>query len=459
MSSSSCDICTFKFNDISRMKVTCNLCDGVCCSNCLFKFLTETSMSPEPFCLFCNQSISFDFVSENLNKTKFTLYQKFRSNLKFKTQQSMLPGTQDIVNIRLRIKNRKREIRELQNIRDSNILERKILFRELTDLDDKTRKKEIKERRHELQKQTGKIWGEIMALQDEIFNLQRKERNYPENRVVYERPCPSNDCRGFLSSAYKCGTCEKFFCSDCHDEKGERSDETHVCNEENKATISLIKLECKPCPGKDCTALIYKIDGCDHMWCVKCHTPFSWRTLKIIESTNNPEYFRWVRESGGVLPRIDDNECNRFPGVREWRVYLENIDDKKWYPRLQHLLHNSQYLMRELPNSLNADHTELRVKYLMNKIDEKKWKELFLKRNKQIEVDFERYQVLDMFCSSAKDIFMNLKEDKNIDNFTDQYEKLVEFGNRQLSKINNRYSSDVWSYHLKSFKDITYDSV
>lgn len=91
------------------------------------------------------------------------------------------------------------------------------------------------------------------------------------NRVLYghstEREarqfimkCPSDDCRGFLSSAWKCGTCQKFFCSDCHAEKSGQKDDAHTCNEDAKATASMLRQETRPCPK--CGIRISKIDGC-----------------------------------------------------------------------------------------------------------------------------------------------------------------------------------------------------
>ena len=73
-------------------------------------------------------------------------------------------------------------------------------------------------------------------------------------------------------------------------------DENHVCDEEVKNTVSAIIKDSKPCPG--CGERISKIDGCDQMWCIKCHIQFSWKTGNILNGYNhNPEYFRWLRET------------------------------------------------------------------------------------------------------------------------------------------------------------------
>ena len=58
--------------------------------------------------------------------------------------------------------------------------------------------------------------------------------------------------------------------------------------------------------------MISKIDGCDQMWCIKCHTQFSWRNGNVITGYNhNPEFFRWMRESGQTIPRRDEGPLHR----------------------------------------------------------------------------------------------------------------------------------------------------
>jgi hypothetical protein len=40
------------------------------------------------------------------------------------------------------------------------------------------------------------------------------------------------------------------------------------------------------------------------MYCIKCHTAFSWRTGQLERGhIHNPEYYRWMRENGRDIPR------------------------------------------------------------------------------------------------------------------------------------------------------------
>lgn len=72
--------------------------------------------------------------------------------------------------------------------------------------------------------------------------------------------CSDEACRGFLSSNYKCGTCEKWTCSQCLVTIGLEKNATHVCNPDAVATAKTIKAETRPCPK--CGTRIFKIDGC-----------------------------------------------------------------------------------------------------------------------------------------------------------------------------------------------------
>lgn len=79
-------------------------------------------------------------------------------------------------------------------------------------------------------------------------------------RAKFVMKCPFEDCRGFLSTAYKCGTCQQWACPDCLVIKGKDKDVEHTCDPGVKETVALIIKESKPCPK--CGERISKIDGC-----------------------------------------------------------------------------------------------------------------------------------------------------------------------------------------------------
>ena len=148
------------------------------------------------------------------------------------------------------------------------------------------------------------IQRNITRLRNERDHLSDRSNN---NRVrnQFIKACPVPTCRGFLSSQWKCGICNNWTCPECHEVKGPDRNVPHECNEETKATAALINNDTRSCPT--CGTGIYKIDGCDQMFCTECHTAFSWRTGCIEQNIHNPHYYEWMRRTGGQIP-LNHNE-------------------------------------------------------------------------------------------------------------------------------------------------------
>jgi hypothetical protein len=79
----------------------------------------------------------------------------------------------------------------------------------------------------------------------------------PVEKRKFIKACPVTDCRGFLSTQWKCGICSIKVCNKCHDPI---TKESHICDEEKVASVALIAAEAKPCPK--CSAMISKVSGC-----------------------------------------------------------------------------------------------------------------------------------------------------------------------------------------------------
>ena len=75
------------------------------------------------------------------------------------------------------------------------------------------------------------------------------------------------------------------------------------CDEDKKETVKLLRQDTKPCPK--CGQLIYKIQGgCDQMYCVKCHTAFSWKTGRRVNGViHNPHYYAFQRMGNSAVVR------------------------------------------------------------------------------------------------------------------------------------------------------------
>ena len=119
----------------------------------------------------------------------------------------------------------------------------------------------------------------------------------------YIWPCIHNDCKGFVhEKSYKCGVCNLYTCLRCYQPLPEhysndgevdqnKLSAVHRCKPEDVKSRQNILKETVPCPK--CHVPIFRVSGCNQMWCTQCFTPFDYETRKIIEhgAIHNPHYF------------------------------------------------------------------------------------------------------------------------------------------------------------------------
>jgi hypothetical protein len=206
-----------------------------------------------------------------------------------------------------------------------------------------------------------------------------------EEKREFIMKCPAEDCRGFLSTAYKCGTCAKQTCSKCMVVlDGAASAGEHVCKKEDVETAKEIKDTTRPCPK--CGTRIFKTEGCDQMFCTMrdCNTAFSWNTGKIeLGRVHNPHYYEWLRRNGGgQAPReAGDIPCGGLPNAWQFVGAAELASgyiDRKEGMRLLEIHRNVsemiEWRLRDYPAQPRAGmNKDIDVQYLMNKISEDEW--------------------------------------------------------------------------------------
>ena len=137
-----------------------------------------------------------------------------------------------------------------------------------------------------------KLSEEIAQLEHQLYMSKRRHRylnrdiNDAKNAVngtsssgeekkeakKFIRQCPCNDCNGYLSTQWKCGVCKIWACPKCFEAIGFDKNAEHTCDPSAVASAELIKKETKPCPS--CGTRIFKINGCDQMWCTSCKVAF-----------------------------------------------------------------------------------------------------------------------------------------------------------------------------------------
>jgi len=290
-----CNICCEKYTNYKRKKVQCGACDFGCCRNCIETYLLDQL---QPSCMSCRKNWTDTFCAENLTSFMRGKWKKHQKQMLFEVEKSRFPETMPAVANVLKVKEwRKKSLEEHEEIFE---LERKI--------------RALKQSRNLREKNIER------ALNGEIIEKEEEEQN------KYQRACPNNDCNGFLSSKWKCGVCNIWVCKNCFEIKGDTKDAEHSCDPNTLLTAQALKKETKPCPNCHCS--IYKISGCDQMWCTQCHIAFSWRTGKKVRGhVHNPHYYQWINAGGepAAMPG-EAMPCGGLPGYTELKRAFYRIN-------------------------------------------------------------------------------------------------------------------------------------
>ena len=508
MAEKTCEICCEKFNKSNHKASKCQYCNHEVCMDCNAKYLMGTTK--DPHCMNCNKAWNFEVLSNIFTKKFLTGdYKKQRESILYDREKSLLPATQEYAEI---MKKRKDINDELVKV---NKEYKKLL----------ANKHKVISRNNENYYRASfdvriKHLENVMKYDNTLCSLKNKKifltnikymyqyhethQNNQTERRKFIKACPKNGCNGFLSTAWKCGLCNTKVCSKCHEIKADDEDENddedeteeisdnesenksdesdsdesenntdektttkHVCKPENIETAKLIKSECKACPS--CASMIYKVNGCDQMWCTSCNTAFSWNTGRIeTQNIHNPHYYEYLRRTNnGIAPRNPgDIPCGGELTEHQLNSYINAISqdfktrnqfgfkDVNELNSITSKLYNIQRLklhMRivELPSfttDLVNDNRDLRAKFLINEITEDQFKKILQMNEKARNKKNDIRMVIDMFIATTvdiqhglillhkkNDIFMKIKE----------METLINYYNDSMKPISKRYDNCV----------------
>lgn len=194
------------------------------------------------------------------------------------------------------------------------------------DVLDVLEKEEVKWKRlvHAHQDEMMRLRPILQDLQEKHRVLDRKLRLLNKKKTVsgnYILPCPIDSCLGKLGDDGKCGLCQHLFCTDCMKEKVDG----HECRKDDVETVRELRKTTRPCPT--CGVLIYKTEGCDQMWCVKCHTTFSWKSGAISQGVVHNPHFYQERQQAMRTP--GDIPCGGLPNEMEMLMALaRSVEDR-----------------------------------------------------------------------------------------------------------------------------------
>jgi hypothetical protein len=263
-----------------------------------------------------------------------------------------------------------------------------------------------------------------------------------EERRQFVRACPAADCRGFLSTAWKCGMCDNWTCPECHEVKGKEKDAPHTCDPNNVATAQLLARDSRNCPK--CAALIFKIDGCDQMWCTQCHTAFSWRTGRIeTHMIHNPHYYEYRRNHGGMPRNPGDVPCGGFPDLNNVMRIVSRANI--FWPTIaaahRSYAHCQFVVVPRYTVNINDDNRDLRVKFMIGDISEDEFKKKIQQREKSRQRKTDIRQVVEMYMNVIGDLFQALIQTRDVDELIGALRELKTHVNTTMDAVSRRYTN------------------
>ena len=427
---SECSVCCEKINASNHKKVVCPFCDFNSCRICVQTYLL--SVTTDPHCMGCKKLWTREVVDESCTKVfRDGKLKKHRETILFEREKCLLPQTQDAANRIIRGRGIDRLIVEAQE--EINRVARNI--------------------------------RDLQHLKNNILNggdAAAGSENEKEKRV-FVRKCPVNECRGFLSTRWKCQICENNICSECNEIKGDE----HTCDPNNVETVKLLKKDTKPCP--QCGTMIFKISGCSQMWCPDCHTAFDWNTMRIeTGNIHNPHYYEFKRTNRNTNREHGDIPCGGMPHLDEITHFLKiprgyhramipgpSADIFKIHRLANHIQNYelNRYRVR------GEDNQTLRVRYLLNEITEEEMKFILQKNEKAREKTRDCDNLLRMFCDVTSDLLRQLvvrtlTQGEFLENMT----QLREYVREVFTRIHKRYTcstdwiSDGWEFVRNQYR-------
>jgi hypothetical protein len=333
-------------------------------------------------------------------------YKNIKSELLYKREIALLPQTQKKMEVTKKKRANIEVIMSLQ-VENGNIIHGKIhnlsklVKKDLITLE--KYREDVNKLQNKVKYNMEKI-EELRAI-NSVLDLECDEKIEEKKEPVY--PCSVENCRGFLSShghILSCGICNARHCGSCRTQ----ADDEHKCSKETLETIKLLEKETKPCPK--CHIPIYKTSGCDQMWCVKCHTAFSWNTGNVETGhIHNPHYWQYMQSQGRDLEQIRRMNRPAQPECIDLLDLARSVNIKRFYTICNLLSHarHGEYMHYHVEDHV-VSNRDIREEFLTSKLNEEKFKKEIYKREKRKWFNIEMRQILIMVYDTSKDLLVNV---------------------------------------------------
>jgi hypothetical protein len=455
-----CSICVESFNRTARKRVTCESCETDICSKCIKRYLSENVQQPN--CMQCRALYTTQFLDTNFSKKfrKETL-QNIRDIVLVEREKQLLPQLMHRANAYKELMALKIETTALWSEHyklqtEKNHLKQEVYKVITTEGSDERKLQELKEGLIVLETTVMKVYAEIE-------NKQAKEAKY-SNAYRHGVPldvhdvvqCITPNCKGYLDNDYMCRLCSVHVCKECHQEMSGN----HECSAEDIETVKAIKNETHPCPN--CQTRIFKIDGCDQIFCTQCHTAFSWATGKIETGRiHNPHYYQWIRTRNVQVPReAGDVPCGGFPSFHiiedklfKLDVSIANVMYVREILKFGKMVQTREVAKYPVTTGRSKEMDLYSIQYLAGYLSERRWRNYLYAEEILREMNTERRLLYDMLLAVLIDYMnsiQNITKKDDIDNMLIELEEFRRYYNACVGNL------DV-SFPDAKFKCIRFD--
>lgn len=453
--SNDCSICCEPYTKMMRKEIECFNCQKSSCSSCIKRYILDSST--EAKCLHCNIQWDRRFMVNNLTKKFCDIdYRNHRLDILHHRNKCYLPRVSEIIDI----ENQEKTLKNNIFLKKNEIEQLKFQIKTHPEKEERKRLREIRREKNEKLESTRMEYYRLYSLStrriDEFIRGENNTTSSTQNQEqVNNRPCITENCLGYLNRKGECPICNRITCLSCNLDK--TKEENHSCKEEDKLQWEEIRKSTKPCPS--CRVRIFKIVGCDQMWCTNCNTPFSWNRGTIENGpVHNPHYYDWLFNGGDENNRprmngLENLECNENVLPSIYRIRDFNNNEILDYYRI--LTHLKQVEVRKLEGTYgnyyrnnNPEHMyrEKLLPILKNYIQngDKKPLEQFDYRNSS---NREMAHILNGYIQQQTHNFHSLVRSQNIQEFQELYNQTKNYYKGAISTFEKEYKRTYNTIH------------